>query len=262
MSKGFEKFIQLDVLKLLGREGTHDVELGDAISKKMAISFIDIRDFKKQTEAMNAKECIEFTNELLKYISPELVSNNGILQRFVGDAVLLLFPTVEDAVKASVNIVNTLNDVNKSRQDKPQFSVGIGIHYGPVILGIIGGENHYDITSIGDSISIAARVRSLTKTFGATILVTGTAINAIKNKKELGIKFRIIGSFFLGDRDLALDLYDVVFSTAQSPHAFERALNFFKLQSFAEAEKVYASQSPEDKVAAFMTDVCKMYQVK
>ncbi len=84
----------------------------------------------------------------------------------------------------------------------PPLKIGIGIHFGPVVMGNIGSESRMDFTVIGDSVNIAARVEATTKELGWAILVTREVVDAAQ-----GHSFESVGEQHVKGRKQAVELY-------------------------------------------------------
>ena len=88
---------------MLNRKLITDVELGDAVEKEMTVLFTDIRGYTTISEKMNPEENFRFLNYILKDIGPIIRSNHGVIDKFIGDAIMALFPgKPEDAVKSAI----------------------------------------------------------------------------------------------------------------------------------------------------------------
>lgn len=127
------------------------------------ILYGDIRDFTYISQYMKPKQVIQMLNETLSVVTNIIYSNNGDIDKFIGDAFLAIFSDPLDAVTAACDIQNELLKINKNRADNdlPLILFRIGAHTGPVIRGNIGGEERKDNTLIGDTVNTAARIESI-----------------------------------------------------------------------------------------------------
>ena len=175
INAAYERFLPSEFLKMLNHESIVDVRLGDQTQKEMTILFLDIRAFTSLSEQMTPKQNFDFLNEFLSHVIPSIRANSGFIDKYIGDAVMALFPhSPDDAVNASIAILKQLQLYNEQRQAQQQrpINVGIGLHTGTLMLGTIGDNHRMDGTVISDAVNLASRLESLTKTYGASLVVS------------------------------------------------------------------------------------------
>ncbi len=174
-SLAYARFVPYEFLKLLGRERIMDVRLGDQIQSTMTVMFADIRSFTAMSEGMTPRENFDFLNSYLYEVCPIIRQYNGFIDKYIGDAVMALFPhTPEDAVQAAIAMQQqvALYNANRQAQHLPPIAIGIGIHTGSLILGTIGEDQRMESTVISDAVNLAARLEKITKLYGAGIVVS------------------------------------------------------------------------------------------
>ncbi|MBI1223318.1 MAG: AAA family ATPase [Bacteroidetes bacterium] len=171
INRAYERFVPYEFLEFLGKESITEVALGDQVEREMAVLFSDIRGFTAMSEQMTPEENFSFINHYLEIMEPIIRSNNGFIDKFIGDAIMALFPTnSQDAVMASMQMSEVLDEYNKTLE--VPVEIGIGINFGKLMLGTVGGVNRMDGTVISDTVNVAARVESLTKVYSTRILIT------------------------------------------------------------------------------------------
>ena len=161
-------------LSALGRSDITDVELGDAILRDMTVFFMDIRGFTNMSERMSAEETLVFLNELMELVLPAIGSHWGFIDKFIGDAVMALFPArADDALLAAVELRGFMADFNRERaaQGGAAVDLWIGINSGELILGTLGSTQRIYTTVIGNTVNIASRLESLTKEYNVPIIL-------------------------------------------------------------------------------------------
>jgi class 3 adenylate cyclase len=265
------RFVPRQFLDFLGKESITDIQLGDQVQKEMTILFSDIRDFTAMSENMTPKENFDFINNYLGYMEPVIRNNNGFIDKFMGDAIMALFPErSEDAINASVEMRIKLLEYNEiiSQFGKPSIDAGIGIHTGLLMLGIIGGEGRMDGTVISDAVNLAARLEGLTKVYGGSIIITEDTliklndpsqyhfrfldIVKVKGKKEAIYIFEIMDGEPKKIRNLKLDTKD----------DYNRALQAYKKREFKEALNLLQkieSVNPADKAVKIYIERCSHF---
>jgi adenylate cyclase len=120
-------------------------------------------------------------NEYLDVVTKAVQKNNGIIDKFIGDAVMALWGVPDksnrdplDSVRAALDIRKGMQTLNSTRNSRglPELHFGIGIHCGPAIFGPVGNAQRVDFTAIGPTINLSARLQSLTKERNADILIS------------------------------------------------------------------------------------------
>ncbi len=138
--------------------------MGDHVQREMTVFFSDIRDFTTLSETMTPQENFDFLNSYLRRATPIIRTNHGFIDKYIGDAIMALFPREPaDALQSAVELQRDLVDYNQGRKKagyKP-VRVGIGLHCGELILGTIGEEERMQTTVIADAVNVASRIEGL-----------------------------------------------------------------------------------------------------
>jgi len=146
-----------------------DMKLGGE-KKRVCVMFADIRGFTKMTETMEPEHVIVMLNHCMTKVAMVVDERGGLIDKYVGDAVMALFgiPQIEsqdtvEAVEAAYEIQSVLHNWNKERQQqgKPLIHMGIGIDIGDVIAGNMGAEDRQNYTVLGSHVNMAARLCSM-----------------------------------------------------------------------------------------------------
>lgn len=149
--------------------------------KECAILFADIRGFTSMSELMEPERIVEFLNEYMTAMVACLDSTGGVVDKFIGDAVMATWGAAfttgsdpENAVNAALLMREAIVRFNLGRGQgaNPAVRIGIGLNYGPVVAGQIGSEERLEYTVIGDAVNLASRIESLTKEVGCDILIS------------------------------------------------------------------------------------------
>jgi adenylate cyclase len=123
-----------------------DMQLGDQVQKEMTIMFADIRNFTSMSEKMTPQENFNFINSYLGVVGPIIRHHGGFIDKFIGDAIMALFPDDPSAaIQASQDMLRLLKEFNVSRVVPIQ--IGIGLHTGSTMLGTIGESERMDSMS-------------------------------------------------------------------------------------------------------------------
>jgi len=156
MVESFSRFVPKQFLTYLQKDTIEDIELGDATSYKMTVLFSDIRNFTTLSETMTADENFKFLNSYLKRMEPIIQNHEGFVDKFIGDAIMALFPNnAQEALISSIEIQEELRNYNAERQNFgfSNLSIGIGLNSGELMLGTVGSDKRLDTTVIGDALT-------------------------------------------------------------------------------------------------------------
>lgn len=267
-NSAFGRFVPREFLKLLGRNNVVDVALGDNVELSMTVLFSDIRNFTTLAEAMTPAETFDFVNGCLSQIGPEIRLNHGFIDKFIGDAVMALFPnTPTDAIFAAVGIQRQVSRYN-SRTEARRFplSVGVGLHTGPTMLGTIGDNERFEATVISDTVNLASRVEGLTKYLGAKVIVTSVVTDGLPEGHEFSLRY--IGSVKVKGKARAVGLSEVLDAEDEPARLakeanrplFERSVQRYAAGEFQDALQGFDAvlkANQADGAAAFLSRLCR-----
>jgi class 3 adenylate cyclase len=178
LATSFSRFVPQEILGFLGRVEIKDVALGDVVERELTVLFSDIRSFTTISERLGPRGTFDFLNEYLGLIGPLIRQHGGFIDKYVGDAIMAVFPSSPAAaVDAALAMLETLRHYNTTTREP--IAIGIGIHTGQAMLGTIGEAKRMDGTVIADAVNLAARLQSLTKVYDAKLLVTRDVIDRL-----------------------------------------------------------------------------------
>ncbi len=173
INASYERFVPKEFLTLLQKKSIIDVEIGDNSSLEMSVLFSDMRNFTMISEKLTPQQNFKFLNSYLDKMTPAINQNEGFIDKYIGDAVMALFPKhPDDAVKAAIEMNIALKSLNKNDASDP-IKMGVGIHKGNLVLGTIGRATRMETTVISDTVNSSARLESLNKVYGTNILISG-----------------------------------------------------------------------------------------
>ncbi|TVQ41770.1 MAG: GAF domain-containing protein [Saprospirales bacterium] len=188
----YERFVPKSFLSYLNKDSILNIQVGDQVKKEMAVLFADIRNFTGISEKLNSEEVFNLLNEIWGLLNPTIEKYGGIIDKYIGDAIMVLFPQKgTNAIHAAIEMQKLLKDFNEMRQSEGDFIIkmGIGINSGSLNLGTLGSDNRLNTTVIGDTVNIASRLEFLTKKLGAQVLYTSKMLKP----DEPGIFYRNLG---------------------------------------------------------------------
>lgn len=164
----FERYVDPAILRELLREGSQALGLGGK-TRDIAVLFVDIRGFTPLSEKLEPEQVVEILNQYLTLTSDCIRSNRGTLDKFVGDCTMAVWGAplacedpVWQACKAAMDMVDRSAPLEERLHSQfgADVSFGVGIHYGPAVVGNIGAQDRMDYTAIGDTVNTAARLES------------------------------------------------------------------------------------------------------
>ncbi len=210
----FGRYLSIEIARELIKN--KKVNLGGE-DMEAAVMFCDIRNFTPLSETMSASLLVGFLNEYFKYITPPITENNGVINKFIGDAVMAVYTPLlgsddfaADAVRAAVGMRRALAEFNASGKAPGRVDFGIGIHSGKLVAGNIGTTARLEYTFIGDTVNIAARLESKTKDFGTDIILSEAALAKAKASPGFSVAFEPLGKAALKGKSEALEIYKIV----------------------------------------------------
>ena len=153
----------------------------DAEKRDVTVLFADLVAFTALSEALAPEVLVAVLNEYFVRMSRVISEHGGHVSKFIGDGLMALFGALEpnpwqanDAVRAALAMQQSVAAFNRELAERglPALRLGIGIHRGPAIAGIIGSDALMEFTVIGQTVNLASRVERLTRSHGADILIT------------------------------------------------------------------------------------------
>ncbi|TGN18888.1 adenylate/guanylate cyclase domain-containing protein [Leptospira idonii] len=180
----YSKFVPLKFLESLGKSKNIDMKRGDYIVKNMTVLSSDIRDFTAISESLSPQDNFLFLNDYLSRVGPIIRSKDGFIEKYIGDAILAFFEKgPDDAVIAAVELHKAIAFWNQNRKEDrfPKINIGVGIHFGELMLGVIGEEDRIESAVLSDTAGIANTLESMTKKYGAKIILS---LDALLETKE------------------------------------------------------------------------------
>lgn len=241
----------------------------------LTIFFSDIRDFTTISEKYSVEEVVGILNTYLSRMVSIIFSNEGTLDKFIGDAIVAFWGApvrIQDhhykAVITGLQMKEALRTYNQENIGRglPELKIGIGIHTGEVILGNIGSEQKLDYTVIGDNVNLASRLEGLTKIYKCPVLISQDTYDHVQKD----IICRMVDYVKVRGRDRPVKIYEVIGEpgsidevTIKIVRLTEKAFEHYYERRFHEA--VYSYESilelrPEDFLSKMFIERCQNYK--
>jgi adenylate cyclase len=209
----FSRFFPPEYLRFLNKDSVQAVELGDHISKEMTVLFSDIRGFTRLAETMRARQTFRFINTYLQRISPLVRTHNGFVVKFIGDGMMAIFPyAVEDAIDSAIAQFQGVRDYNQHLDPEArqtfEIEIGIGLHTGHVMAGMIGEPDRIQPDAISDTVNLAARLEGLSKVYGASLIISEAVYKRLQDRDRYQLRF--LDRVIVKGRTQSIAIYEVL----------------------------------------------------
>lgn len=208
---------------------TQDQPFGAPKGTDVGVLFADIVGFTRIAEASTPVEVISLLREFHGRVARVVFEHEGTLDKFIGDSVMATFGTPANsptdatrtvacclAIAAEIDIWNT----ERTASGLTPVRIGIGAHFGRVVVGDIGDERRLEFAVLGDTVNVASRLEALTRTLSATILISGDLVAAARREGDAasGLLARLgeVGAQRLRNREEAIAVW--AYPSEQSAH--------------------------------------------
>jgi len=168
-----------------------DEPLGAVRRQTVAVLFADIVGFTSMAEGMAPEAVIAMLREYHERMTAPIFACGGTIEKYIGDAIFAVFglpePSAADAanaLKCADMMLAALDAWNKERRTRgePALAIGIGLNYGPAVLGDVGSEHSFSFTLIGDTVNTASRLQALTRSLETTLVVGDPLVCAVRTQ--------------------------------------------------------------------------------
>lgn len=184
------KFVPIQFMQLLQKKSITDIHLGDAVCTDITVLFFDIRAFSKKSEMMTTSENFSFVNAITETAGPIIRKYSGFVDKYIGDAVMALFTDAKSAVDAGIELYQSIVlDRGTFQFGGEEIRIGIGIHSGMSMLGIIGEQERLSSTVISDTVNLASRLESLTKQYATGMIISKDTLDRLSDAEEYNLRF-------------------------------------------------------------------------
>ena len=266
----YGRFVPHELLRLIGKGSILDVKLGDQSQKHMTVLFSDIVGFTSLSETMSPVENFNFLNSYLSRMGPEIRAHQGFIDKYIGDAIMALFPeTADDALAAAVSMHERLREYNVHRHKSgyQPIEIGVGVHAGNLMFGTLGEHERMDGSVISDTVNLCSRLQGLTRVYGSAVLTTGRTLKTLHDPTRFRCRF--IDRVRVRGRKTPILLFEVLDAEPQQQR--ERKLSYMSdlaraLRSYygKEFTKAFAmirelfERNPEDEVLRIYRKRCEL----
>jgi class 3 adenylate cyclase len=186
LREAFQKFVPTDVVTDLSGVSSSELfkrHLAQVKNRFASILFLDVFNFSKLAEKMRPEDIVDLLNTAFEIFEPIISRHRGFVDKFTGDGLMAIFEDSESSVGvclAARALIESMQEVNEKLTAKsyPEIAIGIGINFGPVILGNIGSPERLNFTVIGEAVNLASRLESHTRTMGPNTICASPGIRS------------------------------------------------------------------------------------
>jgi adenylate cyclase len=186
------RYFSPDTVERLARDRG---QLDQAELRDAAVLFVDIVGFTRLCEELQPERCIALLRSFHARMARCVFDHGGTLDKYIGDGIMATFGTLEprpdDAARALACAGAMLDEVERwnakrAARGAAAIRVGVGLHYGPVTVGNVGGDRQLEFTAIGDTVNVASRLERLTRELGSPLAVSGALATAAGGTADPG----------------------------------------------------------------------------
>ncbi len=272
LHSAFLKFVPPQVIDDMLTSDESEQQTNNNEKRNVVILMSDIRNFTSISEENSPEDVVYFLNTYFTQMVNIVKKYGGTVDKFIGDAVMVLFgapisytDNAKRAVLAAIEMCAQLNQIPCGQLKFPEgvkLDIGIGIHYGDVIVGNIGSEDKTNYTVIGDTVNLASRLEGLTKLYGAKILVS----QAVKEELDDSVNLMLLDSVKVKGRKESVQVYRV--DDKPLPEDFmqiyEKGFKTYNEGAFSLAVPYFEKaleMMPDDKAAKLLLGRCAEFAV-
>ncbi|MBW2558992.1 MAG: adenylate/guanylate cyclase domain-containing protein [Deltaproteobacteria bacterium] len=158
--------------------------------KNLSVLFSDIRGFTTVSERLTPEELVHLLNEYLTAMTDIVFKYDGLLDKYMGDAIMAVFGAPLDqpdhpkrACMTAIRMMEELKKLQKkwSDEERPILDIGIGVNSGDMVVGNMGSEMRFDYTVMGDSVNLGSRLEGINKEYGTNIVISEFTYEKVKD---------------------------------------------------------------------------------
>ncbi|MES2297724.1 MAG: adenylate/guanylate cyclase domain-containing protein [Pseudomonadota bacterium] len=248
---------------------SQSIDFGGGQEQEVSVLFSDIRGFTTLCEGRAPSAILSMLNEYLSTVSDLIDERNGVVDKYIGDAVMALFGAPlsapddpQRALETALAMVRVLPGMNAqfARDGWPPLHIGIGIHSGIVVAGNIGSSTRLNYTVLGDTVNLASRLEDLCKYYGVPIVVSDTTM-----RRTTGVVFRELDLVRVKGKTEPVGIFaaigfeaDVNVEQRAQLALHAQALASYRDGQFLAAQQLFAAL-PQDAVTALYQARCQRH---
>ena len=240
--------------------------------KDLTVLFSDIRGFTSISEHMTPETLVKFLNEYLTKMTDIVFKYDGLLDKYMGDAIMAIWGAPLDqpdhaqrACYTALEMVDALRTLQEkwAAEGMPRLNIGIGVNAGPMVVGNMGSDRRFDYTVMGDSVNLGSRLEGLNKLYGTNITVSETTYERVREE----ILGRELDSVRVKGKDQPVKIYELIVRRSQASaeqkvrvEEFHAALADYRNRQWPRALQAFQAileKQPQDGAAKLYVERCQ-----
>jgi adenylate cyclase len=267
IKQAFENYVSTDIVNML-IDNPSALTLGGE-RRELTVMFADINGFTTVSEGLQPEELVTALNNYLQLITQAILSHNGTLDKYIGDAVMCFFGApvhFEDhgaRACASAVYLDTLLNQGEKPPEAVFKGITLGINTGDMIVGNVGSENRFDFTVIGDAVNLASRLEALNKAYGTSVII---GENTRRSLPAGAFLTRELDYVKVKGKHTAVAIYELMPDTTENRQGraipFARGLALYRSRDWKAAEAVFRDilhHYPSDGPAKVFVERCRYF---
>ena len=268
----FSKFVPEEIIKEMINSNDTEAKANLNEKREVVILMCDIRSFTSISEINQPEDVVGFLNAYFTHMVNIVTKYGGTVDKFIGDAIMVLFgapvsynDNAQRAVNAAIEMYAQLDQIPCSQLKFPEgvkLDIGIGIHYGDVIVGNIGSIDKTSYTVIGDTVNLASRLEGLTKLYGAKVIIS----QAVREELSAEMNVLLLDSVKVKGKKESVQIYRADEKPLPSAftEAYSKGFKSYTEGAFSLAKPYFESALqtlPQDKATQLMIERCNKFIV-
>lgn len=241
--------------------------------KDLTVLFSDIRGFTSISERMSPEGLVKFMNEYLTAMTDIVFQHDGLLDKYIGDAIMAIWGAPMDqpdhprrACRTALEMIGALLRLQKkwAAEGMPELNIGVGVNTGPMVVGNMGSKRRFSYTVMGDSVNLGSRLEGLNKVYGTRIITSETTWERVKEE----IFGRELDAVRVKGKAHPVRIYELIALQGQATpeqqalgRDFQSALEAYRKQNWDEALRILQAilaRHAEDGPARLYVERCQV----
>ena len=184
-AKSLSRFFDMSIAEDI-RSGENEIAAGEGVARDAAIFNVDIRGFSRLAEEIPPTEAIRMLSAYQRRVVPIIHAHGGVIDKFMGDGIMATFGAVRPSDTYAADALKALEAIREDAAGwagDPKLGVlirnglGIAVSAGPIVFGAVGDADRLEVTVIGATVNLSAKLEKANKTLGTEAVVTQAAFD-------------------------------------------------------------------------------------
>ena len=187
--RAMQRFVPRELTGLVGKADLREIRAGDSSSQSMAVCFVDVRQFSQLVLREGSDRAFRLLNELFADLGQVVARHGGVIDKYMGDGALVLFPGGRGALLAAVQMQLRCEALRQAAAPgQPQLRMGIGLHCGEITVGAVGHDERMDISVVSQVVNLTSRVQEVARNFTCDIVLTDELAAELDDAHRQGLR--------------------------------------------------------------------------